>query len=171
MQDLPINSYYGSDPQAKAIMEVRCESQIDKSLISKIFNLSPFCFDLIKEKYANTAFVIQNGDLVLFTVKNAIVIKSLKSSITMIGGNQTKINNITSVSSDKDSKNIIIVNNHKDVLVFNQKINGNIGPIYQYKIDKTIDAESIEVDQDQNLIKIFGRDKNLIQQFPLTSGL
>jgi hypothetical protein len=167
MDDIPINAYYQADQKANEILIVNCESQIDSYLKSKIFQLSKTCFNVIKEKYSNTAFVLDNGDFILVTLSKAILVKTtLDDKIRIIGGKQTKINNITSVAIGKNEKSIIVVNNHKNVLVFNQKINGDVGPIRQYVIDKVVSSESIQVDEDKKIINIFDSDKNLVAEFP-----
>lgn len=168
MSELPTKAYLNLDKKTNEIITIGCEAQLNQSLSSKILRINSTCFDLIKEKYQNTAFVVSDGGLVLFTLKNAIIIKELNSKddkIKIISGKNTYITNLTSVAIDKGSKNIVIVNDHKSVLIFNQKINGDVGPIKQFSISKVVVSEHIEIDEDNHIIKIFDINKELIEEF------
>ena len=162
----PISAYINSDQKTNQIELFKCEAQIDNYMSTKIFRLSDLCFGLLKEKYKNTAFIVGNGDFIFFATKNAILIKSNTiDHIRIIGGNNTKLSNITSVAVNKTIKSVVLVNDHKNVLVFDLNSNGDIGPIRQLKIDKVVEAESIEINEDDNSIKIFDAGNSLISEF------
>jgi hypothetical protein len=167
MNDLPIKAYLISDKKTNDLAIINCEAQIDDYITTKIFKLSSLCFDLIKGKYQSTAFVVEDGSFLLFSIKNAILIKNNTSNdkIKIIGGPNTRINKVTSLAVSKSQKSIVVVDNHKNVLVFDQNTNGDIGPIKQFKIDKTISSELIEIDEDKQLIRIFDSSNSLIEEF------
>lgn len=171
MNDLPIKVYAQRDSKANETMLVNCELQINEYFKTKIFQLSDSCFNVIKGKYLNTAFMVDDGDFVLLTLKKAILIRNSNSTdkIKIIAGKNTKINNLTSLAVGKIKKNIVVVDNHKSVLVFDHKINGDVGPIVNYSIDKIQKSESIEIDEDRRVIKIFDADHGLVQEFALSS--
>jgi len=167
MIDLLIKSYITSDQKTKEVMTIKCESQIDEYFQSKIFKLSSTCFDLIKDKYENTAFIVEGGDLILFSFKNAILIKNSNSidGIKIIGGKNSQITKITSLKLSKSKKSIVVVNDNKSILVFDTNISGDIGPITKHSIDNVLKAESIEIDEDRKVIRIIDSYKNLIEEF------
>jgi hypothetical protein len=165
--DLPISAYFNVDQKTAEMIVANCAAQVDEYFQTKILQLSGTCFDALEKKYKNTAFVVDDGNFVLFNYKTALLIKNSNSGdkIKIIGGSNTKIGNITSLNVDSSLKHIVVVNDHKNVLLFEQKFNGDIGPFRQFKIDKEIKTESIEIDEDKKEIRILDSNQHIVDTF------
>ena len=166
METVDLSAYIKQDKMSKILNIDICEEHVLAFSSQKVFNLSTDCFSLLKEKYNNTARVIsKTGDLVIISEGKLLLIERPSNSyskVDVLGGSHSKITNVTSFSLS--DRNIIIVNDHKTVLVFPKDIAGDILPVSIFQLQTDFISESIEIVD--NVIKIFAAD-GIVQDFTI----